>query len=93
MCAEEGKTLSDKGETILKCVRCSGLRNIRSPGTGLYPAKDTIKSAFTTVTEVEGRLPFAKAGCPSESPGECLERLWIPGPPSRTTEIIFWFYK
>lgn len=93
--AGEGKTLSDKGEAqkqFFKCVRCSGLRNIRCSGTDLSPAKDMIKSAFTTVTEAEGRLAFPKAGCPSASHGECLEKLWIPGPCSRATNIIIWFY-
>lgn len=58
-----------------------------------YILKGHDQSAFTTVTGVDARLPFTKAGSPSESPGEFLEKLWIPGPSSRTTEIIFWFSK
>lgn len=68
----------------------------RGAGTApkvLHPVRDMIRCAFTTVTRVEGRFSFAKAGCQSESPGEHLEKLWIPGPHSRTKEIIFWFYK
>lgn len=51
------------------------------------------RSVFIIFTGVEARLPFAKAGCPTESPVELLEKLWIPGPYSRTTELIFWLYK
>lgn len=56
--------------------RYSGSRNIQvlEMHQKLYIRKDMTRSAFITVPGVEARAPFAKAGCPSESPGEFLEK-------------------
>lgn len=99
LCVGEGGKLSNMGETQKSFFQvCKILRFEKHNGPGiapkvLHPAKDMTRSVFIIFTGVEARLPFAKAGCPTESPVELLEKLWIPGPYSRTTELIFWLYK
>lgn len=86
--------MADPQEQFFKGPKYWGVRSLRRPGTApelLHPEEDIIRSAHGTITG--GRLPGVRAGCAPGQPGECLERLQLPGPPSRTTEIIFWFYE
>lgn len=86
--------MADPQEQFFKGPKYWGVRSLRGPGTApelLHPEEDIIRSAHGTITG--GRLPGVRAGCAPGQPGECLERLQLPGPPSRTTEIIFWFYE
>lgn len=99
LCVGEGGKLSNMGEPQILFF-FNGTLDTQGWETEVvelhqefYILKGRDQPAFTTVTGVDARLPFTKAGCPSESPGEFLEKLWIPGPSSRTTEIIFWFSK
>ena len=57
-------------------VRRSGLRNLRGPGTGLPPAQDVIRSAFTTVTRWKADFRSLKLAATSISwgvPGKTMD--------------------